>query len=71
MPGWLSLKYLSFCEEDKEGISLAIPTKGRYIRISSMTSQENGIETVLDAGDQQITLNGRYLKVFYPTDDEV
>lgn len=62
---------LSLCEEDKEGISLAIPTRGRYIRISSMTSQENGIETVLDAGDQQIKLNGRCLKVFYPIDDEL
>ncbi len=61
---------LSLCEEDEEGVSLAIPTRGRHIRISSMTSQENGTETVLDAGDQQIMLNGRFLKVFYPTEVE-
>lgn len=62
---------LSLYEDNKDGISLVIPTRGRYIRISSMTSQENGIETVLDAGDRKIKLNGRCLKVFYPIDDEV
>ena len=58
---------LSLCEE---GTSLTIPTKGRYIRISSMTSIEDGTETVLNDGNRQITLNGRCLKVFYPTPDE-
>jgi len=49
---------LSLYEDSKDGISLAISTKGRYFRISRMTSIEYGTETVLDDGNRRITLNG-------------
>ena len=52
---------LSLCEECS---SLTIPTKGRFIQIHS---QEYSTQTVLDTGERQIVLNGRFLKTFYPT----
>lgn len=54
---------LSLCED---GSSLTIPTKGQFIQIST---QEDSTQTVLDIGERQIILNGRFLKTFYPNND--
>lgn len=51
---------LSLCEE---GSTLTIPTKGRFLQIST---QEDSVQTMLDTGERQILLNGRFLKTFYP-----
>ena len=50
-----SVGSLSLCEEDG---SLTIPTKGRFLQIST---QEDGAQTVLDTGERQIILNGKFL----------
>lgn len=46
---------LFLCED---GSSLTIPTKGRFLQIST---QEDGAQTVLDTGERKIILNGQFL----------
>ena len=46
-----------FYEDDSE---LIIPTDGQYIRVYY---QDNGTTTVLDTGERQFVLNGRYLRM--------
>lgn len=48
----------NFLYEDDSG--LIIDTDGRYIRVYY---QDNGTTTVLDTGERQFVLNGRYLRM--------
>ena len=42
---------------------MIVPLEGQFIQISS---QEDGTQTVLEAGEQKIMLDGRFMKVYYP-----
>lgn len=48
----------------EEGNPLTIPLEGQFIQISS---QEDGTQTVLEAGEQKTMLDGRCLQVFFPS----
>ena len=52
----MDLKY--FLYEDAS--ELIVPTDGQYIRVYH---QDNGTTTVMDTGEQQFVLNGRYLRM--------